>query len=60
MGNGHLDHAFWGSPERMTMRRPAYVIDKDSTFGGADVVGETVSALAAGSIYFRSIGGYLP
>jgi hypothetical protein len=27
VGNGDLDHDFWGRPEDMTMPRPAYKID---------------------------------
>jgi len=27
VGLGHLDHAFWGRPEDMTMARPAFKID---------------------------------
>jgi hypothetical protein len=27
VGLGHLDHAFWGRPEDMTMERPAFKID---------------------------------
>lgn len=58
MGEGGIDHSYWGSPENMNVARPTDFIDKDSTSGGADLVGETVSALAAGSIYFQSIGEY--
>jgi hypothetical protein len=27
VGNGDVDHAYWGRPEDMTMDRPAYKID---------------------------------
>ncbi|XP_076049348.1 endoglucanase A-like [Oratosquilla oratoria] len=51
VGNGELDHAYWGRPEDMTMKRPAYKITKDKP--GSDLAGETAAALAAASILFR-------
>jgi endoglucanase len=51
VGNGGLDHAFWGPPEAMVMSRPAYKID--ASCPGSDLAGETAAALAASSIAFR-------
>ena len=28
VGNGDLDHAWWGRPEEMTMERPAYKVTR--------------------------------
>lgn len=52
VGNGGVDHAYWGSPEKMTMQRPSYKIDRQRP--GSDLAGETAAALAAASIVFRS------
>ncbi|ROT77623.1 Endoglucanase E-4 [Penaeus vannamei] len=51
VGNGQLDHAFWGRPEDMTMDRPAYKITEANP--GSDLVAETSAALAAASILFK-------
>jgi endoglucanase len=51
VGNGGLDHAFWGPPEIMQMMRPAYKIDAGCP--GSDLAGETAAAMAAASIVFR-------
>ncbi len=51
VGNGGLDHAFWGSPEVMVMDRPAYKIDAANP--GSDLAAETAAALAATSILFQ-------
>ena len=51
VGNGDLDHAFWGAPEVMKMERPAYRLDPDRP--GSDVSAESAATLAAASIYFR-------
>ncbi|XP_076048787.1 uncharacterized protein LOC143029762 [Oratosquilla oratoria] len=51
VGKGEWDHAYWGRPEDMTMKRPAYKITKDKP--GSDLAGETAAALAAASILFR-------
>ncbi|MDQ8207917.1 glycoside hydrolase family 9 protein [Coraliomargarita sp. SDUM461003] len=45
VGNGDVDHAYWGSAESMTMARPAYRIDVDHP--GADLAAETAASLAA-------------
>ena len=52
VGNGDADHNYWGSPEEMTMARPAYKIDANHP--GSDLAGETAAALASASILFRS------
>lgn len=54
MGNGDIDHAYWGRPEDMTMSRPAYYLESTKT--GSDVTGATAAALAAGSMAFLSKG----
>ncbi|MCX6127678.1 MAG: glycoside hydrolase family 9 protein, partial [Proteobacteria bacterium] len=50
VGNGGLDHAYWGAPEVMQMARPAYKVDKDCP--GSELGGEGAAALAATSIVF--------
>ena len=52
VGNGDLDHAYWGAPENMTMERPAYKIDAQHP--GSDLAGESAAALASASIIFRA------
>ena len=56
VGDGHVDHAFWGRPEDMTMARPAFKIDANNP--GSDLAGETAAAMAAGSILFKDIGKF--
>lgn len=51
VGNGGLDHAWWGPAEVMKMSRPAYRID--ATCGGTDLAAETAAAMAASSMVFR-------
>lgn len=51
VGDGAIDHAWWGPPEVMQMERPAFKVTKDSP--GSTVVGEAAAALAAASIIFR-------
>ncbi len=55
IGNGGLDHAYWGRPEEMNMDRPAYKISKRAP--GSDLAGETAAALAAASIFYNSVDG---
>ena len=52
VGNGHLDHAYWGRPEDMTMARPAYFISAPDK-PGSDLAGEVAAAMAASSLVFR-------
>ena len=54
IGNGHVDHSYWGRPEDMTMDRPAYSISPSKP--GSDLAGETAAALAAASIFYNNIG----
>ncbi|NME69567.1 glycoside hydrolase family 48 protein [Flammeovirga aprica] len=51
VGAGGPDHAYWGSPEVMTMARPAYKIDAANP--GSDLAAETAAAMAACSIVFK-------
>jgi endoglucanase len=53
VGDGNIDHAFWGAPEDMTMERPAYKIDRSNP--GSDLAGEAAASLAAASIVFRGV-----
>lgn len=50
VGDGRLDHAYWGPPERMTMKRPSYKITPGAP--GSDLAGEASAALASASILF--------
>lgn len=51
VGDGDLDHAWWGPAEVMQMARPAYKIS--ASCPGSDLAAETAAALAAASIAFR-------
>ena len=53
VGDGHIDHLFWGRPEDMTMERPSFYLTEDAP--GSDLVGETAAALAASSIVYRNL-----
>lgn len=53
VGNGGLDHSFWGAPELMKMDRPSYKLDP--TKPGSDAAGEAAAALAAASLAFRGV-----
>ncbi|KAJ9588697.1 hypothetical protein L9F63_018011, partial [Diploptera punctata] len=53
VGKGELDHDYWGRPEDMTMKRPAYKIDTQNP--GSDLAAETAAALAATSIVFNNV-----
>jgi endoglucanase len=52
VGNGGMDHAWWGSAEVMAMARPAYKID--ATKPGSDLAAETAAAMAAASMLFKT------
>lgn len=56
VGNGELDHKWWGSLEvvHYEMERPAYKID--TSCPGTDLAAETSAALASSSIFFRQNG----
>jgi hypothetical protein len=45
VGNGGIDHGWWGSAEVMKMQRPSYKID--ASCPGSDLAGETAAAMAA-------------
>ena len=51
VGNGYLDHQYWGRPEEMPDDRPSYKIN--ATAPGSDLAAETAAALAAASILFQ-------
>ncbi|MEM6867991.1 MAG: glycoside hydrolase family 9 protein, partial [Cyanobacteria bacterium P01_C01_bin.121] len=51
VGDGYVDHAYWGPAEEMTMNRPSFKIDSQNP--GSDLAGESAAALAAASIIFR-------
>ena len=53
VGDGHLDHAWWGPAEAMTMERPSYKVDKNNP--GSTVAAETLAALAVASIVFKDV-----
>ena len=52
VGDGDLDHAYWGPPETMTMGRPSAWIDANAP--GSDLAAETAAALAACAIVLAS------
>ncbi|PVD36896.1 hypothetical protein C0Q70_03887 [Pomacea canaliculata] len=54
VGDGDIDHQFWGRPEDMTMPRPCLKIGVNRD--GSDVAADYAAALAAGSIVFREKG----
>ncbi|KAJ7374820.1 hypothetical protein OS493_005172 [Desmophyllum pertusum] len=56
VGDGDLDHDYWGRPEDMTMNRPAFKICPKKP--GSDLAAETAAALAAASIAFKGRKGY--
>uniref|UniRef100_A0A2C9K1R5 Endoglucanase n=1 Tax=Biomphalaria glabrata TaxID=6526 RepID=A0A2C9K1R5_BIOGL len=51
VGDGNVDHKFWGRPEDMTMARPCQWIS--ATNKGSDIAGETAASLALGAIAFK-------
>ncbi|XP_064612033.1 endoglucanase E-4-like [Liolophura sinensis] len=51
VGDGYIDHDYWGRPEQMTMKRPSFKVDAHHP--GSDVAGETAAAMAAGYIAFK-------
>ncbi|XP_064097985.1 endoglucanase E-4-like [Macrobrachium nipponense] len=57
VGDGNVDHMYWGRPEEMTMNRPAFKITTSAP--GSDLAGEAAAALAAASIVFKDVdSGY--
>nr|ACE75511.1 beta-1,4-endoglucanase [Eisenia andrei] len=53
VGDGNIDHSYWGRPEEMTMERPAWSITPSNP--GSDLAAETAAALAAGYLVFRDL-----
>ena len=51
VGDGFVDHSYWGPAEEMTMNRPSFKIDRQNP--GSDLAGESAATLAASSIIFR-------
>ena len=51
VGDPNKDHAFWGPPQDLTMKRPTYSCDRDNPC--SEVSGEMAAAMAAGSIIFK-------
>jgi len=51
VGDGALDHSWWGPAEVMQMPRPSFKVDL--TNPGSTVVAETAAAMAASSIVFK-------
>lgn len=50
VGDGNVDHGWWGACEVMQMNRPSFKVDRNSP--GSTVVGEAAAALAACSVVF--------
>ncbi|OPZ90568.1 MAG: Endoglucanase 1 precursor [Firmicutes bacterium ADurb.Bin419] len=51
VGDGALDHAWWGPAEVMQMNRPSFKVTTASP--GSTVVGETAAAMAVASVIFK-------
>jgi len=56
VGNPGDDHAFWGPPELMTMKRPTYTCDANNKC--SEVSAEMAAALASGAIVFADDEAY--
>lgn len=50
VGDGSLDHSWWGPAEVMQMKRPSYRVDMSSP--GSTVVAEAAAALASAAVVF--------
>lgn len=53
VGDGGLDHSWWGPVEVMQMKRPSYKVDLNNP--GSAVVGEAAAALAATAAALKDI-----
>lgn len=53
VGDGNIDHSWWGAPEVMQMNRPSYKVTLSSP--GSTVVGEAAAALAATAVIYKDI-----
>lgn len=51
VGDGGMDHGWWGPCEIMPMERPSYKVD--ASHPGSAVTGEAAAALAAGAVIFE-------
>ena len=54
IGDGHIDHETWDTPENMHMDRPAFTVDAGRP--GSEPAGEMAAALASTSMFFRMRG----
>lgn len=54
VADGDADHSWWGRPEDNHMFRPTYAIGAGKPTGGADIMGETAAAMAAGYVVFKA------
>ena len=50
VGDGDLDHAYWGPAETMTMPRPSFKAD------GVEPEAEAAAAMASAYLIFKDIG----
>jgi len=55
VGDGGIDHSWWGPAEVMQMQRPSYCVTADAP--GSTVCGGTAASLAACSIVFEETDG---
>lgn len=53
VGDGNIDHSWWGAPEVMQMNRPSYKVTMSNP--GSTVVAEAAASLAAAAVVFRDI-----
>lgn len=53
VGDGGIDHSWWGASEVMQMKRPSYKVTKESP--GSTVAAEAAASLAACSLVFKDI-----
>jgi hypothetical protein len=52
VGDGDIDHAYWGRAESMVMARPSFKVTP--TQPGSDLAAETAASLAATSLLFQT------
>lgn len=52
VGDGHVDHSYWGRAESMSMSRPAFKVDVANP--GSDLAAETAATLAATAMLFQT------
>ena len=51
VGDGHMDHAWWGPAEVMQMNRPSYKVTESAS--GSTVVAEAAAALTSAYLVFK-------